>query len=64
VLLLHELEMLLEHCTPEATSDTPLRDLLLHTITASFEGSKNFRVAERALLAFRSDGVLNTLRQA
>ena len=55
--------MLLDHCPPEVLSDLALRDLLMQTITVSFDGSKNFRVAERALLTFRSDGVINTLRQ-
>eukprot|EP00802_Teleaulax_amphioxeia_P015309 Tamp_15396.p1 GENE.Tamp_15396~~Tamp_15396.p1 ORF type:complete len:480 (+),score=95.13 Tamp_15396:119-1441(+) len=63
VLLLHEIELVLEHCPPEALADLTLRNLLIDTMTSSFEGSKNFRVAERALLAFRSDGVLNVLRQ-
>ena len=63
VLLLHEVEMILDHCPPEALADISLRNLLVDTITSSFEGSKNFRVAERALLTFRSDGVLNVLRQ-
>ena len=63
VLLLHEIEMLLEHCPPETMGEARLRDLVLDTITSSFQGSKNFRVAERALLTFRSDGMLGALRQ-
>ena len=63
VLLLHEIEMLLDHSPAEALGDPVLRDLLMDKITTCFEGSKNFRVAERALMMFRSDGVVNLMRQ-
>ena len=62
VLLLHELELLLDHCRPEALEDCQLRDLISDLIISSFEGTKNFRVAQRCLLLFKADGVVSLLR--
>lgn len=62
VLLLHELELLLEHCRPEALDDCDLRDLVADLMMASFDSGKNFRVATRCLLLFKADGVVSLLR--
>ena len=61
VLLLHELEQILEHAPAAIMDDAAMREQLLHRMVSSIDGGKNFRVAERALMMWRSDGVRNLL---
>ena len=39
MLLLHEIELVLEHCPPEALADLTLRNLLIDTMTSCTPGN-------------------------
>jgi hypothetical protein len=61
VLLLHELELVMEHAPNNVLDEPTVRGKLLDRMVRCIDSAKNFRVAERALLMWKSDGVRNLL---
>jgi hypothetical protein len=62
VLLLHGLETLMEHAPSSVMAHSHMRARLLSQVGACIDGSKNFRVTERALLLWKADNMRNLLR--
>ena len=61
VLLLHELELVMEHAPNDVLDEPEIRRTVFDRMIRCIDSSKNFRVAERALLMWKSDGVRNLL---